>query len=61
MLKDYPDVLTISDLMEILHCCENMVYKLLNNGDIKAKKMGRKWLVPKISVIKYLQSSLYTQ
>lgn len=61
MLKGYDDVLTIEDLMTILHCCKNMVYSLLNNGEIKARKMGRKWLIPKISVENYLRSVMYSQ
>ena len=57
MLKDYPDVLTIDDLMEILHYkSKTTVYRLLRGVKIKAvhEKRGNRYLIPKKSVVDYL-------
>lgn len=31
---------------EVLHCCRMTVIKRINEGQIKAIKNGRKWLIP---------------
>ena len=56
MLDEYKDILTVQELKEILHYKSNTtVYKLLNEGVIKAVHMrGNKWLIPKQSVIDYM-------
>lgn len=56
MLEEYKDILTVAELKEILNFKSNTtVYKLLNNGIIKAKKIqGGKWLIPKDNVIHFL-------
>ncbi|MBQ8084922.1 MAG: helix-turn-helix domain-containing protein [Lachnospiraceae bacterium] len=57
MFKNYPDVLTIEDLMEILHYkSKTTIYKLLRSGQIKSihEKRGNRYLIPKKSLIDYL-------
>lgn len=57
MLEDYPDVLTIEDLMKILHYkSKNTVYQLLRSGQIKSihSRRGNRYLIPKKSVIDFL-------
>ena len=57
MFKNYPDVLTIEDLMEILHYkSKTTIYKLLRSGQIKSihEKRGNRYLSPKKSLIDYL-------
>ncbi|MGN0545198.1 MAG: helix-turn-helix domain-containing protein [Acutalibacteraceae bacterium] len=60
MLNSYPDILTPKDLMSILHLGRNSVYELLHNGVIKARKVGKKYLIPKVCVIDYINSTRYT-
>ncbi len=59
MLKEYNDVLTVEDLMTVLRLGKNSVYNLLNKKTISALRVGRKWIIPKKSVILYLQSAQY--
>ena len=56
MLAHYPDCLTVKDLQKILKTGRNSVYELLNNS-IKHKKIGRKYLIPKVFLIEYLLES----
>ena len=41
MLKNYPDVLNIHDLCEILRIGKKTAYKLLHEGKIPCRKIGR--------------------
>ena len=54
ILKDYPDVLTTTDLMEILMLSKATIYKLLEDGEIKSIKVGHKHRIPKLYLIQYL-------
>ena len=61
MLEDYKDILTVSQLKEILNYKSNTtVYKLLNEGIIKARRVqGGRWLIPKENVINFLMGKTY--
>lgn len=56
MLADYPDVLTVDQLMEILHIGRNAAYGLLNRGDVKTLRIGRRYIIPKQSIVAYIKS-----
>lgn len=57
MLNKYPDVLTSKELQEILRCKKEKVYKILQNEVIPSLKLGKKYLVAKEDVIKYIRSN----
>lgn len=63
MLENYKDVLTVTDLKEILHYTSNTtIYKMLNDKTINAvHSRGNKWLIPKQNVINYLLDSKNVQ
>lgn len=55
LFKEYPDVIKVETLQEMLpKIGKNKIYKLLQDGEIFSKKIGRDYYIPKISVIKYL-------
>jgi len=55
VLEQYDDVLTTSELMEVLFISRNTACNLLKNGEIKAKKVGGTiWRIPKTAVMEYL-------
>jgi len=58
MLERYKDVLTVGDLCEVLRIGRNNVYELLKKGEISHMKIRRKYIIPKIAVITYLNSCL---
>lgn len=57
MLEKYPDVLTVEELKEILrYNSSTTIYKILKEGKIQSiHAKGNRYLIPKVSVIKYLQ------
>lgn len=53
MFRHYPDVVSVEQLCEMLHIGKNMAYQLLQRGDIRAVRVGRKYRVPKTCVVEY--------
>ncbi len=54
ILKDYGDILLPEDLQKILHTGRNTVYKYLADGTIKSLKIGGKYRVPKLDLLKFI-------
>ncbi len=61
MLDEYRDVLTIKEVIEILHLGRNTVYRLLGDGEIKSRRVGKKYIIPKKSIIDYIEKPLYSE
>lgn len=59
MLNNYPDVLTVKQLAEILNIGQNAAYRMVKRREIGAKYIGRAIRIPKASVIMYLNSARY--
>lgn len=57
IFKEYPDVVTPEDLQKMLHIGRNAVYKLLSNNLIENLRIGKKYIIPKVNVIKYLTTA----
>ena len=60
MLRDYPDVLTVEQLAEILGIGQNAAYQLVHSGAIGYKRIGKNIRIPKVCVVDYLNSARYT-
>ncbi|MGN0488202.1 MAG: helix-turn-helix domain-containing protein [Ruminococcus sp.] len=56
MFVEYPDVLSIDDLKSMLHIGQNTAYKLLQDDLIKTFRIGKKYIIPKASVIDFVLS-----
>lgn len=54
ILSEYSDVLSPSDLIEILSVGKNTVYRFLKDNTIHNIKIGKKYKIPKIFLIEYL-------
>ena len=52
-ISDYPDVITIDDLCEILHIGIK-AYELLKTQTIKNRRLGKKFIIPLKSVQKFI-------
>lgn len=57
MLNGYDDVLEIKDLCAILKIGRKTAYKLLQDGDIPHRRIGRVYKIPKDALIQYLKNS----
>lgn len=55
LFPNYPDVLDVPQLCEILSIGVKTAYKLLRNGEIANLRVGRAYRIPKCHVIAYLQ------
>jgi len=56
MFSEYPDVITVEQLMEMLHIGKNAAYALLKSGEIRTIRIGRRYIIPKQSIITYISS-----
>lgn len=56
MFEDYPDLVSIDELCEMLFIGRNVAYELLRRKKIKAFRIGHLWKIPKGSVEAYILS-----
>ena len=54
MFSDYEDVVTVDDVMKMLHIGKNSVYDLLKKHRIESIRVGSRYVIPKKSVINFL-------
>ena len=57
LFKDYPDVITVDDIMKMLGIGRNVAYSILKSGVIKTIKIGKRYIIPKQSVINFLATA----
>jgi len=57
----YPDIISIEQLMEMLHIGKSTAYSLLQSNQIPHIRVGRKYIVPKQAVIHFIDSSCYNE
>ncbi len=58
MFADYPDVVDVDTLCEMLGgISKKLAYKLLASGEISSVKIGRTYKIAKIYVVNYLISN----
>ena len=55
-LKEYPAVLTVKQVAEILGVCKASVLTLIHENKLHAIKVGRLYKIPKDQIIDYLKS-----
>lgn len=55
MNEEIIELLTVEDLMELLNVGKNTAYQLLENGEVKAFRIGRVWKIPRKSVYDYIE------
>lgn len=54
MFAEYPDVVDVQTLKSMLNVGQVLAYKLVKSGEIKSRKVGREYKIPKVNVIAYL-------
>lgn len=58
LFKDYPDVITILDLQTMLNVGRNVAYRLLQDKTIASIRVGKKYIIPKASVEKFITEGI---
>ena len=56
-LNEFPDILTISELLDFLRISRNTLMKEIKEGRIKCIKVGRQYRFTKIDVIEYINKT----
>jgi len=54
MLKEYPDVMSIDQMCEVLSVSTKTGYKIIKEGSICCLKVGRAYRIPKAHLLSYL-------
>lgn len=54
LFSDYPDILSVKQLMELLQIGKVLAYKLIESKKFKAVKIGREYKILKNSVIDFI-------
>lgn len=52
--KEYPDILSVTMVKEILSIQDSKMYQLIRSKEIKAAKIGKDYKIPKKSLVDYL-------
>lgn len=55
MFREYPDVVTVSQMSEMLGISEKSAYRLLKENCIEHFKIGRTYKIPKLYIFSYLR------
>ena len=55
ILRDYPDVMSVPQVSAALGISTKTVYRLLREGSLSSRKVGRAFKVPKLYVLQYLK------
>lgn len=57
MLEQYNEILSVSELRQILGIGKGLAYTLLQSGEIRGIRIGeKKWRIPKSALIEYLNT-----
>jgi excisionase family DNA binding protein len=59
LFDEYPDIITIGDLADMLKIGKSSAYRLLRNNTIRHVRIGKKYIIPKKSVLYFLSKSCY--
>ena len=54
MFNSYPDCVNVMQLQQMLSIGRNTAYELLKTGQIRHRRIGKNYIIPKIYVIEYL-------
>lgn len=54
MFSEYDDIVSVEEVMEMLHLGRVTIYNLLKSGRIHTLRVGKKYVIPKKSVIDFL-------
>lgn len=54
ILREYPDILNVQQVCEVLNVSKKAVYRLLDNGSIRSLTVGREYRIPKLYLLHFL-------
>lgn len=57
ILRNYPDVMSVQQMCDILHISTKTGYRMIRKQEIQVLKIGRSYRVPKLSILRHLTAS----
>ena len=54
MFKEYPDVVDVEQMSEMIGISKKTAYKLLRENKIEHFKIGRTYKIPKLNILLYI-------
>lgn len=58
MFDEFRDILTVAEVCVMLRACPAKAYRLIHSGTIPAFRSGRMLLIPKKSVLDYINRNM---
>ncbi|MCD7872519.1 MAG: helix-turn-helix domain-containing protein [Clostridiales bacterium] len=58
MFDEYPDILTVQDIMRALDIGRNKAYDMLKHNQIKSIKIGSNYRIPKTYLIEFVYKTV---
>lgn len=58
MFDEYPDILTVQDLMKALCIGRNKAYSMLINKQIQSIRIGKSYRIPKSALIAFVLNTV---
>ena len=55
-LTNYPEVLTVDQMCEILHIGKFKAYELLKTHTVRCMRIGKKFIIPRASIEEFLDN-----
>lgn len=59
MFDNYPDIVTVEDVMVMIGIGKSSVYALLRSNQIRHVRVGRKYIIPKQSIMDFVYGVCY--
>jgi excisionase family DNA binding protein len=57
LLENCPDVLTVMEAAHVLKVGRTTMYRLVQNGEVKYLKIGRKVLIPRLYLQDFIENN----
>ncbi len=54
LFKDYPDIVSVEQVSEMLKIGQVLAYRLIRSGEIKSRKVGRRYIITKQNIIDFV-------
>lgn len=54
LFKDYPDIVSVEQVSEMLKIGQVLAYRLVRSGEIKSREVGRRYIITKQHIIDFV-------
>lgn len=54
LFKEYPDIVSVEQVSEMLKIGQVLAYRLIRSGEIKSRKVGRRYIITKQNIIDFV-------